>query len=149
MRRRQLFAMMLAAAAAPGCSAAAPVLSAIAQGAQWLGSVLDIADAGQRSYFNRHPNMDAEGRINEALTHARTALAALDHAIGAASAEDEAKARAEAVAAYDALRKLLDETGVLDGRPPPGGPETDAPVPKPVELPSREQVAMRLGEAAP
>jgi hypothetical protein len=121
------------------------VISQVAQGAQWLGSLLDVADAGQRAYFDRHPSIEGEPRVAEAITRSRLALATLDHALAAGSAEDQATARREAVAAYEALRKLYDELGVLDARPSPGGPETDAPLPKPLPLPTGEEVAAVLG----
>ncbi|MCR4295857.1 MAG: hypothetical protein NUW21_10005, partial [Elusimicrobia bacterium] len=49
-------------------------------------------------------------------------------------------ARERVLAAYSALRALLEATGVLSGRAPAGGAESDAPLPGPVLLPLPAEV---------
>lgn len=130
-----------------GCASVLPALIAASQGAQWLGTVLDVAEAGADAFLARHPHQATEEQIDHAVRKARAALSALDAALAVAEAvgdEDVARARHEAVVAYGELRKLLDELGVLSGRAPAGGAETDAPLPEPVELPSAELIEARL-----
>ncbi len=129
------------------CSGLLPALARVAQGAQMVGSVLDVAEAGSTAFFNRHPSMDDEQRVTVAIRATRSALAALDGAIAAADALDDGdvvKARAELLETYKELRKLLAEIGVLDARAPIGGAEGLAPQPEPVEMPTSAEVAARL-----
>lgn len=133
-----------------GCSSLPAALTAATQGAQWIGSLIDVAESGSQVYFARHPSMDAQGKVNVAVQRARTALAALDHALAAAEGaqnEDVGEARREALAAYQELRALLEDLGVLTAKPPAGGAETEAPLPEPVALPTVEEVAGVLHDA--
>ena len=119
-----------------GCSGWLPK---VAQGAQWLGSVIEIADAGADAYFARHPNQDQEIEVDTAVRHAKQALAALDAAYATVDAldhEDVKTARTAAVKAYSELRDLLSGLGILSATPPMGGAETDAPDPKPMPMPA-------------
>jgi hypothetical protein len=128
-----------------GCNGAAlGVLSKVAQGASYLGSLLDVAHGGSDAFFDRHPNPESEGRVARAELRARKALAALEGAVAAgeaADAGDRERARSEAVASYGELRGLLDELGVLAARSPQGGAETEAPKPEPLDLPLPDAVA--------
>ena len=139
---------MALAFAVLGCSPA--MLSAVtkaAQVTQWIGSLLDVADGGQRLYFNRHPNMEAEQRVAEALRVARAAVAAADRAVAAAeSAEDGNMVHAseQELKAYGELRALLQELGVLDGIAAPGGAESDAPAPGKLDLPTVAEIAQHI-----
>jgi hypothetical protein len=117
-----------------GCS----LLPALVQGAQWLGTVIDVADSGADAFFARHPSLEAESKVDAHMHRARLALAALDAALAAGG--DTTKARAEALASYAALRTLLADLGVLSATSPAGGAETDAPKPEPFNLPSPDEV---------
>jgi len=142
MRRLVVFAIMLSSLC--GCAELLPFVSRVAQGAQWIGSLVDVAEAGSSAYFARHPQQTAERDVGAAVMRARSALAALNAATAAAKATDDGDvdaAKREAVAAYDALRTLLDDLGVLGAIPPDGGAETDAPDPRPVVLPTADAVA--------
>lgn len=123
-------------------------LSAVSTGAQWLGSLLEVADADADAWLARHPSIETQHAVDTALRRARLALAALDGTVAAGHAADSGElvaARREALAAYRALVELLDEVGVLSGRGPAGGAETEAPAPEPVQLPAVEVVAVALG----
>lgn len=130
-----------------GCAGVLPALAKAAQGAQWLGSIVEVADAGASAYFARHPSLEREQRVNAAVKRARLALAALDAALATADAaanEDAARAKQEALAAYADLRALLVEFGVLSATPPAGGAEADAPEPEPFALPMPAEVSETL-----
>jgi hypothetical protein len=129
-----------------GCAALGQ-LARSAQGSQWLGSVLDVAAAGADAYFDRHPSLEREQQVRRALRVARTAQEALDAALAvadAADAGDVQRARTAALQAYSALRDLLGELGILDGRPPPGGADAGGPDPGPLELPTSAELAAAL-----
>lgn len=133
-----------------GCSAAGPIMAAIGAASQWLGSALDVADAGQSAFFARHPSQERQGTVAEALTRTRQAVAVLDGALAAAEAgerQDIDAARREALAAYQELYALLEALGVLDGVCREcGGAESElAPVPGPVPLPTPAAVSSRMG----
>lgn len=130
-----------------GCAGVFEALSKAAQGAQWIGTVLDVAEAGADAYFARHPNLEATRRVQAAARGARSALAALDAAVATANAaesEDIAQAKREALRAYAELRGLLAEFGVLTATPPAGGAEAEAPKPEPFELPLPEEIGAAL-----
>lgn len=123
-----------------GCLPVAKVV----QAASWLGSVLDAAEAGARVYHQRHPSMNAEFALAKALQRARMAVMALQAADMAKDEEAVAKAKREAVSSYAELRRLVEDSGVVDAAPAAGGAETDAPAPEPLELPSVEAVRRAL-----
>ena len=144
MRRLALLALCLALT---GCPALWAALPRMAQGAQMIGSLLDVAAAGSESYYARHPSQAAQAEVEQALRLARTALAALDAGVLAADGaddEDLALRRSRALEAYEQLRLLLDGLGVLDARPPDGGAETSAPLPEPFELPAANEIESRM-----
>ncbi len=145
MRRFWLLASLLVALS--GCAALPSILAGIGQGAQWLGSLVDVAEAGSDAYFARHPSQARAEQVDQRVRQAKMAVAALNQALAAAQAaesKDVQTAKQEAVTAYERLRELLDELGVLGAVAPPGGAETDAPAPEPLELPSAEDVASLL-----
>ncbi len=146
-----IFATIIALALLTACCAPAlqalEAVSRIAQGSQWLSSVLDVAETGAKAYFDRHPNRDKEIAVEAALRRARRAMAALDSVLSSAralDARDGERARNEALAAYAELRELLSDFGVLGAVPPEGGAETEAPVPVPLRLPTDAEVATKL-----
>lgn len=118
------------------------LLPALAAGASWLGSLVDVAEAGANAFDRRHPSVSRAEDIAKAVFVARKAIAALDAAI--AAGEDPSTARANALRAYAELRAILDATGVLDAIAPAGGAETEAAAPQPLELPTAEEVEARL-----
>lgn len=144
MRRLALLVVALALA---GCPALWSALPRIAQGAQVLGSLLDVAAAGSEAYYARHPSQAAQAEVDQALRLAWTALAALDAGVLAADGADDehlALRRSRALEAYEQLRLLLDGLGVLGARPPDGGSESDAPLPEPFELPPASEIERRM-----
>jgi len=137
----------LALSALPGCPQALGVLAKVAQGASWLGQVLDTAEAGAKLYHDRHPNHEREDSIGAALKRARTAATALEAAANAATSANDGKAaqaRTEALEAYAALRALLDGD-ITAAKPPAGGAENDeAPQPEPFRMPTDAEVRDHL-----
>jgi len=136
MRALALAALLLVASCLP--------LARVAASASWLGSVIDAAESAAAVYLARHPSAEVEQSLAVAVKRARLGVLALKSAALAGSENDAAKARAEALEAYRALRELLVEAHVLDAAPAIGGAETSAPMPEPVELPSGDEVAARL-----
>ena len=135
--------IVLLALSSAGCASLLPALAKAAQGAQWIGTVIDVADAGSSAYFARHPNLESERKVDDALRASQGALAALNAALASAEAatdEDVVKARSEALKAYNELYKVLSDLGVLTATPPDGGAETDAPTPEPLDIPKPEQL---------
>lgn len=131
-----------------GCSTLLAALSKAQQGAQYLDTVVEVASAGADAYFARHPSLENESKVDAAVRRTQGALAALNAALAtaeAASDEDVAQARTEALRAYAALRDLLADLGVLSATPPAGGAETGAPEPEPFALPEPERVEVMLG----
>jgi hypothetical protein len=131
-----------------GCAAAAPILGALASGAQWLGSAIGVADAGQQAYFAKHPHQENEYAVADAVLRARQALAALDGTIAALDVGEKgdlAAARTKALEAYAELFDLLKALRILDGKPPDGGAESSGPEPGPLALPPPDVMAHRLG----
>jgi hypothetical protein len=128
-----------------GCAPAAwSAIGKVAQVSQMLGSLIDYADNGQRTYFDRHPNMEAEALVKEKLSVARSACAVADAALAVAHAVDDGdvvKAKAEALKAYGELRAVLEQLGIISATPPAGGAETGSPKPKPLKLPTVAEIA--------
>ena len=104
--------------------------------------MVDHADQGQDAYFARHPNLDAENRVRMSLLAARRALAsyqAATRAVSAADGGDVSAAKAAAQEAYQELRALYAEIGILAGTAE-GGVETEAPDPGPLVLPTVQEL---------
>jgi len=140
-------AIVLLALFLAGCSGAFELLAKVSQGAQWLGTVVDVAEAGAGTYFDRHPNQDAQKSVADAMRKVRRALGALDAALATAEAADDqdvTRAKREALRAYAELRSLLSDLGVLSATPPAGGAETTSPKPEPFDLPSSDEIGAVL-----
>ena len=131
-----------------GCAALPSILAGIGQGAQWLGSLVDVAEAGSGAFLARHPSQAKAQQIAERVMQARLTIAALDAALAATEAgesKDVQAAKQQALTAYERLRELLSSLGVLSGKCVDcGGAETDAPQPQPLELPEAAKVASLL-----
>lgn len=131
-----------------GCPAFWALLPKIAQGAQWVGTVLDVAEAGSQAYLARHPNQATEAQVVAALRNAKNALAAFNAAIAAAESADDqnlVQTRQRALEAYEQLRILLEGFGITDATPPLGGAESsDAPLPEPFQMPSAYEIDQRM-----
>jgi len=130
-----------------GCAQLLPLLAQAAQGAQWIASVVDVAEGGAEAYFARHPSQGAHDTVRASVRRSRAAIAALNAAAAAGDAADAGelgRARDSALDAYRELYATLEGLGVIDAVPPPGGAETEAPVPEPLDLPSADQVAAHL-----
>lgn len=137
------------ALALSGCTpgSVASAISAISHGAQWLGTVLDVAEGGSGAFFARHPNREVQEKIAAANRLTRSQLAVVEGLIAAGKAADDgelAAARELLIKAYEAERRLLEEAGVLDARAPAGGADAEAPEPQPFSLPTAAEVGARL-----
>ena len=127
----------------PGCAGVMRALQTAEQAAQWLGSVVDVAEAGSQAYFARHPNQQRQDDVAFAIDRTRKSLLALNAALATAEAVDDGDvqtARLAALEAYAALYDMLDNYGLRTARPPAGGAETDAPPPEPIDIPAPEHL---------
>lgn len=139
---RRLALLVTVVAFLGGCSGVLAALQAANAAADVLSSVVDHADQGQEAYFARHPNLQAENDVRMSLLSTRRALAAYQaasQAVSAGEAGDVSAARAAALKAYQELRALLDEVGILSGTAE-GGVETEAPDPGPLVLPTVKEL---------
>jgi hypothetical protein len=144
MNRLALIILMaLSLLVLPAASCIQQALPRIAQGAQLLGSVVDVAEAGSKAYFAKHANMESQLKVEAKIRQLRQAIAALNTAqLLAKSATDGnlIEAKDYALELYKQLRALLVELGVLDAKPPMGGATGEGPDPEPFELPTVEQI---------
>lgn len=153
MAMRRIMVILVAALAISACTpaqmqAASDVFAGISRGAAWLSSALDVAETGSGAFFRRHPNVEAEQSVAEAIHKARLAVEALDAVVAAADSLEDPRlehVRATALHAYDAVRSLVVALGITSAQAPPGGAEAEAPEPRPFELPSRPAMAAALG----
>jgi len=135
--------VFVALLALPGCAGFMHALQNAEQAAQWLGSVVDVAEAGSRAYFARHPNQERQDDVSLQIDRTRKSLQALNAALATAEAidaKDVQAARVAALEAYAALYDLLDNYGVRTATPPAGGAETTAALPEPLDIPPPEQL---------
>jgi hypothetical protein len=131
---RELLYIIITIVLLGGCS----LLSQLA-GSQWLSSALDLASAGSRAYFDRHPSQERQQAIADAYLEVLRAQAAYD---GDRSPEH----KAAVVEAYRAYLELLTEYGIRSAQGPVGGAEGNAPLPQPLDptgkrLPTPEELA--------
>ncbi len=148
MRRLSLALVFLCAFFLSGCAQLPAVLSALnrsAQGAQYVGSLLDQAKAHSDLYLAKHPNMEAQSALGVAHRDAMAAIAAYDAAVVAADSAESgelADAKAAAIKAYALYRARLKEHGVLDNAAPDGGAEGMGPDPGPLVMPEAEELPL-------
>lgn len=93
-----------------GCPGFLPVMQGVINAAQWVGSVIEVADHSQRTWFSLNPDTQKQIAVEAALLRARKALAAMNAvALASKSLDDNdvVKARAELVEAYKALEVLF------------------------------------------
>lgn len=122
--------LVLLLAFVPACGGA---LGTAAKVAHVVGNALEILDgaaSGAEAYFARHPSLDNEAAVVDAVALVRAAI--------------DSDEKTKAVETYGELRSLLDGLGVLSATPPDGGAETDAPEPEPFELPTDEEFEAAL-----
>jgi hypothetical protein len=87
-----------------------PVVQAVMNASQWVGSLLEVADQSQRAWFSVNPDVQKQLEVERAVLRARKALAALNAvAIASKSADDGdlVKAKADLIRAYRELEQLL------------------------------------------
>ncbi len=103
-------------------------------------SVARAADAGVAAFYARHPSP-----YQSELEAATGAFLALSEAFYAGC--DPATAD-RLVSSYISLHRKLKESGILDGKSPFGGAESNAPSPKKLSLPTPEEFRDRILQAA-
>jgi hypothetical protein len=150
MRKAIIIASICCAPVLSGCAAATQLLEGLVQstqGSQWLGSALDLAASGAKAYFARHPNMERQQEVADALHKARLLKQVYDATLATTKALDSGdieKAKMAAIDGFEALRILMKDFGVLDALAPPGGAEGNAPDPKPFTLPTAAELTERM-----
>jgi|GEM_PF-2829201 len=93
-----------------GCPALIPVIQGAMNAAQWVGSILDVADQSQRRWFSVNPDVAKQAEIEQALFRAKRALSAMNGiAVAAKSADDGdmVRTKRELVAAYKEVEALF------------------------------------------
>lgn len=93
-----------------GCPELVPVIQGALNAAQWIGSVIEVADQSQRTWFTVNPDTPKQIEVERAVFRARQALAALNGiALASKSIDDKdyVAAKKELVEAYKALEALF------------------------------------------
>lgn len=106
---KRIFVCLLSLTLA-GCLQLMPAIQGAMNVAQWIGSVIEVADHGQKSWFKLNPNEGEQARIEAAMYRSRKALAALNGIALASKSIDEqnlSAARKELVDAYKELETLF------------------------------------------
>lgn len=110
MKARTFGSVLMLSVFLGGCPGFLPVMQGVMNAAQWIGSVLEVADHSQRTWFSLNPDQGKQIAVEAALLRTRKALAAMNAvALASKSLDDNdvAKARAELVEAYKALEVLF------------------------------------------
>lgn len=93
-----------------GCPQLVPVAQGVMNAAHWIGSIIEVADQSQKTWFNVNPDLPKQIEAERAVFRARKALAALNGiALATKSLDDKdlISAKAELVEAYKALEVLF------------------------------------------
>lgn len=93
-----------------GCPELVPVIQGALNAAQWIGSVIEVADHSQKRWFDVNPDVPKQIEVEQAVLRARKALAALNGvALASKSIDDKdyVAAKKELVEAYKALEALF------------------------------------------
>lgn len=93
-----------------GCPQLIPVIQGALNAAQWVGSVIEVADRSQKTWFELNPDAAKQIQVEQAVFRARKALAALNGiALASKSIDDKdfLAAKKELVEAYKALEVLF------------------------------------------
>lgn len=110
MKARTFGAVVMLSMFLSGCPELIPVMQGVMNAAQWIGSVIEVADHSQRTWFTLNPDAQKQIAVETALLRVRKALAAMNSvALASKSLEDNdvAKARAELIEAYKAVEVLF------------------------------------------
>lgn len=93
-----------------GCPELLPVIQGALNAAQWVGSVIEVADQSQKTWFALNPDAAKQIEVERAVFRTRKALAALNGiALASKSLDDKdyVEAKKELVEAYKALEALF------------------------------------------
>jgi len=93
-----------------GCPSFLPAIQGAINAAQWVGSIIDVADDSQKSWFKLNPNGSEQEKVEIAMFRARRALSALNGLALASKSVDEQNmvaARRELLDAYKNLEALF------------------------------------------
>lgn len=93
-----------------GCPQLIPVIQGALNAAQWVGSVLEVADQSQRAWFGVNPDASKQQEIESSILRARRALAAMNGiAVATKSANDGdlVQAKKDLVKAYKEVEALF------------------------------------------
>lgn len=93
-----------------GCPQLVPVIQGALNAAQWVGSVIEVADQSQKTWFTVNPDTPKQIEVERAVFRARQALAALNGiALASKSLDDKnyLAAKKELLEAYKALEALF------------------------------------------
>ena len=130
-KKKTTAALIVFLALLAGCGGAFGTAAKVAHGVGDALEIIDAAATGADKYFARHPSLENEEAIADAIKLVREAI--------------ESEEKDKAVQLYKDMRALLDETGITSATPPDGGAENeDAPKPEPLELPTADEFGATL-----
>lgn len=107
---RNFFSTVCLCAFLTGCPQLVPVLQGVMNAAHWVGSVIEVADQSQKTWFSLNPDVEKQIEVEQAVFRTRKALAALNGiALAAKSVDDKdlVSAKKELLEAYKALEALF------------------------------------------
>jgi len=93
-----------------GCPQLVPVLQGAMNAAQWIGSIIEVADDSQKRWFGLNPDLPKQIEAEQAVFRARKALVAMNGiALATKSVDDKdyVSAKKELLEAYKALEALF------------------------------------------
>ncbi len=106
----KIFAVLLLSVFLVGCPQLVPIAQGVMNAAHWIGSIIEVADQSQRTWFGVNPDTAKQIEAERAVFRARKALAALNGiALATKSVDDKdlVVAKKELVEAYKALEALF------------------------------------------
>lgn len=93
-----------------GCPQLVPVVQGALNAAQWIGSVIEVANQSQRTWFEVNPDVPKQIETERAILRARQALVAMNGVAVASKSvdnQDLVKAKKDLIEAYRALEALF------------------------------------------
>lgn len=93
-----------------GCPQLMPIVQGAINAAHWVGSIIEVADQSQKTWFSLNPDMPKQIEVEQAVFRTRKALAAMNGvALAAKSVDDKdlGSAKKELLEAYKALEALF------------------------------------------
>lgn len=107
---KNLVSMVTLCAFLAGCPQLIPIVQGAINAAHWVGSIIEVADQSQKTWFSLNPDTPKQIEVEQAVFRTRKALAAMNGiALAAKSVDDKdlVAAKKELLEAYKALEALF------------------------------------------